>query len=163
MGMYESMMNAYKEELIAEIEAISAADFEQCVDLLLETYRQDKQVFVMGNGGSAATANHFACDFGKNAVHGDKRRFRIISVCDNVEAITALGNDIGFEDIFRQQLINLLNPGDLLIAVSASGNSPDLVRACEYAKGRGAKIMALSGFGCGKICAFADASLIFFF
>ena len=157
--MYEAMLSAYKEELIAEIEAVSADDFKRCVDLLLEAYRRDKQVFVMGNGGSAATANHFACDFGKNAVRGEKRRFRIISVCDNVEAITALGNDIGFEEIFRQQLINLLNPGDLLIAISASGNSPDLVRACEYAKERGAMIMALSGFGGGKICAFADASI----
>jgi len=81
-------------------------------------------------------------------------------VCDNIEKITALGNDIAFDEIFRQQLINLMNPGDLLIAISASGNSPNLLRACEYAKERGARVIALSGFGGGRIRGFADASII---
>ena len=156
--MHKDLLKEYKDELIAEIEAIDEKDFARCTDLLLQAYRGDKQIFLMGNGGSAATANHFVCDFGKNAVK-QGRRFRVLSVCDNVEKLTALGNDIGFEEIFRQQLINLMNPGDLLIAISASGNSPDLVRACEYAKEIGARIMTLSGFGGGKIRAFADASI----
>jgi len=156
----EYKMREYKKELIAEIEAIDEADFARCIDLLLDAYRHDKQIFLAGNGGSAATANHFVCDFGKNAVQGDRRRFRILSVCDNVEKITAFGNDIAFEEIFRQQLINLMNPGDLLIAISASGNSPDLVRACAYAKERGARVLVLSGFGGGKILDFADASIV---
>jgi len=154
------MLRDYKKELIAEIEAIGEADFARCVDLLLDAYRQDKQIFLAGNGGSAATANHFVCDFGKNAVRGHRRRFRVLSVCDNIEKITAFGNDIAFEEIFCQQLVNLLNPGDLLIAISASGNSPDLVRACEYAKERGARVLALSGFGGGKLLDFADASIV---
>lgn len=158
--MFASLLNEYTSDLIKQIEAIDAADFSACIGLLLEAYRGDKQIFIAGNGGSAATANHFVCDFGKNAVQGDKRRFRILSVCDNIEKITALGNDIAFEQIFRQQLINLMNPGDLLIVLSASGSSPDLVRACEYVRELGGHILALSGFGGGSIADFADASIV---
>ena len=159
--MVRDYLDDYKRQLTEAINGIDPAQFEQIVGLLADAYRQDKQVFIMGNGGSAGTANHFVCDFGKNAVQDPKKpRFRIISLCDNVEKLTAFANDVAFEEIFRQQLINLLNPGDLLIAVSASGNSPDLVRACEYAKERGAKIVALAGFSGGKISAFADAGIV---
>ena len=158
--MYATLLKEYKKELIAEIEAIGESDFALCIDLLLDAYRQDKQIFLAGNGGSAATANHFVCDLRKNAVRGDRRRFRVLSVCDNIETITALANDIAFEEIFRQQLVNLMNPGDLLIVVSASGSSPDLVRACEYAKERDARVMALAGFGGGRVLDFADASVV---
>jgi len=139
--------------------------FEKIIAILAEAYQNDRQVFIAGNGGSAGTANHFVCDFGKNAVpfngaEKGKRRFRIISVSDNIEKITALGNDIAFEEIFRQQLINLMREGDVLIVLSASGNSPDLVRACEYAKEMKAPIITLSGFSGGKIREFADASIV---
>lgn len=158
--MFTSLLNEYKTDLIEQIQAINPENFSACIELFLEAYRKDAQIFIAGNGGSAATANHFVCDFGKNAVQGDKRRFRILSVCDNIEKITALGNDIAFEQIFRQQLINLMNPGDLLIVLSASGSSPDLVRACEYARERGGRILALSGFGGGRIADFADAAIV---
>ncbi len=157
--MFQPFLTAYKESLIPHIESISPQDFESCISLLLDAYKHDKQVFVAGNGGSAAAANHFVCDFGKNAVKAPLRRFRMISVSDNVEKITALGNDISFEEIFRQQLINLMNEGDLLILISASGNSPNLVKACEYAREKHAKIITLSGFGGGKIKEFADAAI----
>lgn len=157
--MFQSFLTAYEKGLIPHIESISPRDFEDCAGLLLDAYRHDRQVFVAGNGGSAAAANHFVCDFGKNAVKAPLRRFRMISLSDNVEKITALGNDISFEEIFRQQLINLMNEGDLLILISASGNSPDLVRACEYAREKRARVMTLSGFGGGKIKEFADAAI----
>lgn len=157
----KEFLEGYRRELFPAIEAIDPAEFQKVVDLLAQTYRADRQVFIMGNGGSAGTANHFVCDFGKNAVQNpDKRRFRILSLSDNVEKITAFGNDVEFSEIFRQQLINLLNPGDLVIAVSASGNSPDLVKACEYARERGARQVALAGFDGGRIKDFADARLI---
>ena len=155
----KEFMEAYCDELCAQLHALDEKEFEKLIDLLLDVYRRDGQVFIAGNGGSAATANHFVCDFGKNAVQGDKRRFRILSVCDNVEKITALGNDIAFDQIFRFQLGNLMRPGDVLIAISASGNSPDLVNACEYARELGGHVAALSGFGGGKICNGADACL----
>ncbi len=158
--MVETMMKAYQKELIDHIEQLNPKEMEGFIQLLLDAYHRDSQVFIVGNGGSAATANHFVCDFGKNAVQGDKRRFRILSLCDNIEKMTALGNDIAFEEIFRQQLINLMRPNDVMIVVSASGNSPDLVRACEYCKEKGGKIVALAGFTGGKIKDFADVSMV---
>ena len=155
----KAMMEAYCSELCTELHNLDAAEFEKAINLLIDAYNADRQVFIAGNGGSAATANHFVCDFGKNAIQGDHRRFRILSVCDNIEKITALSNDIAFDECFRFQLGNLMRPGDVLIVISASGNSPDLVNACAYAKELGCPIIALSGFGGGKICDGASAVL----
>jgi len=154
-----TLLDTYAAELSRELQSIDPVEFDKLTSLLVEAYRADRQVFIAGNGGSAGTANHFVCDFGKNAVQGNRRRFRILSVCDNIEKITALANDIAFEEIFRFQLGNLMRPGDVLIVISASGNSPDLVNACAYAKELGCPIIALSGFGGGKICDGADAVL----
>jgi D-sedoheptulose 7-phosphate isomerase len=140
---------------------ISPKDFQKVIDILTDIYRKDKQVFIIGNGGSASTANHFVCDFGKNAVQKKgQRRFRIISLSDNTEKITAFGNDVAFEEIFSQQLENLMNDGDALIVISASGNSPDIIKACEFAKEKNAKIIGLTGFEGGKVKAFADLNFI---
>ncbi|NCB62106.1 MAG: SIS domain-containing protein [Clostridia bacterium] len=159
--MYQAFLDQYKKDLTDAILGIDAVEFEKTIGLLSDAYQGGKQVFIMGNGGSAGTANHFVCDFGKNAVQDPaKPRFRIISLCDNVEKITAFGNDVSFDEIFRQQLINLLNPGDVLIAISASGNSPDLVRACEYAKEKDVRMVTLSGFRGGKIKEYADAAFV---
>ena len=158
--MAKELIKAYQGELVKLINEIDAEAFEQFMRILLEAYHNDRQVFVAGNGGSAATANHFVCDFGKNAVAGNKRRFRILSLSDSIEKMTALGNDIAFEEIFRQQLINLMRPEDVLILISASGSSPDLVRACVHAKEMNAKIVALAGFDGGKIKSFADTALV---
>lgn len=157
--MYE-LPDGYQDELIAQLRAIDPAAFDRCIRILIEAYRENRQVFIAGNGGSAATANHFVCDFGKNATSGDKRRFRILSVCDNIAKVTAIANDLSFDEVFRHQLGNLMQPGDVLIVVSASGNSPDVVKACEYAQSIGAHIIALSGRGGGRICDFAETSFV---
>ena len=157
--MLDSLMEAYRKELSEELEKIDRGEMDRFIQLLVDTWRNDRQVFVVGNGGSAATANHFVCDFGKNAMPWNRRRFRIHSLCDNVEVITALGNDIAFDQVFSFQLGNQMREGDLLIVVSASGNSPDLVSACDYARGHGGRVVALSGFGGGKICSGADVVL----
>ena len=154
------LMSRYSAELIDAIHKLDPSEFGKAVEILLNAWKQDRQVFVTGNGGSAGSANHFVCDFGKNAVNHGKRRFRIHSLCDNPEVITALGNDISFEDIFSFQLENVVREGDVLLVISASGNSPDLVKACKMAKMHKASIIALSGFGGGKICDGADASLV---
>ncbi len=158
--MYQDFLKQYQAELIAHINAIDADSIQAFVEAFAEAYRHDKQIFVIGNGGSAATANHFACDFGKNAVQGERRRFRILSLSSSVETITALGNDISFDEIFRQQLINLMNPGDLVLAISASGNSPDIIKAVEYAKARQGKVLGLAGFKGGKLSELADISMV---
>jgi len=158
-------VDSYAAQINGAMEKIEPGQFEKIITILKDAYKNDKQIFIAGNGGSAASANHFVCDFGKNAVpfSGRKpawRRFRIISLSDNTEKITAFGNDISFEEIFREQLINLMREGDVFIAVSASGNSPDLVNACEYAKEKKSPVIVLAGFNGGKIKQFADAALV---
>ncbi|MDR2050084.1 MAG: SIS domain-containing protein [Treponema sp.] len=159
-------MKAYLEQYTAALkealDAFSSGEFEKIIAALAEAYKSDRQVFIAGNGGSAASANHFVCDFGKNAVPfaSGKRRFRIISVSDNIEKITAIGNDISFDEIFSFQLENLMNEGDVLFVISASGNSPNVVRACEFAKTKNAAIIVIAGFDGGKIKSFADAAMV---
>lgn len=140
---------------------ISVEDFQKVIDILTDMYKKDKQVFIIGNGGSASTANHFVCDFGKNAVQKKgQRRFRIISLSDNTEKITAFGNDVAFEEIFSEQLENLMNDGDALIVISASGNSPDIIKACEFAKRKNARIIGFTGFAGGKVKDFAHSNFV---
>ncbi len=151
----------YVETLTKCADGIDAGQFSALIDLIAQTYRGNRQIFVCGNGGSAATANHFACDFGKNAVRDPAcRRFRILSLSDNVERITAFGNDVNFESIFSEQLKNLLNEGDLLLAISASGNSPDVLAACDYAHERNAKIASLAGFSGGALKEKSDLCIV---
>ena len=154
------VLQSYQQELIQAIRQIDHTEFEKATALLLDAYHQDRQVFIVGNGGSAGTANHFVCDFGKNAVQGERRRFRIHSLCDNVEMITALGNDIAFEQIFAFQLGNQMRPGDVLMVISASGNSPDLVRALEYAREKHGHIVSLAGFQGGKIREMSEVCMV---
>lgn len=153
-------LTQYTQALLSGIETINAADFSAFLSLLRDAYTHNRQIFVMGNGGSAATANHFVCDFGKNAVAEGHRRFRMLSLSDNVEKITALGNDFDFSQIFSQQLENLMQEGDLLVAISASGNSPNLLRACDYAKKKQAHIVAMTGFQGGRLKEYADVNFI---
>lgn len=134
--------------------------FYKILGIFQEAYRNDRQIFCVGNGGSAATANHFVCDFGKNAVQDPgMRRFRMLSLSDNVERITAFGNDVSFDEIFRQQLINLMDEEDVLLVISASGNSPDLIKACEYAREMKGRIITVSGNKGGRIREYAQVSL----
>lgn len=156
----KNVMDVYEEELTRAIRALDSKEMDKAASLLLDAYREDRQIFIFGNGGSASTANHFVCDFGKNAVKGDKRRFRILSLSDNVEKITALGNDIDYAEVFREQMKNLMRPGDVAIAISASGTSPNVVNACDYARTIGGKVIALAGHSGGKIAQMADAALV---
>jgi len=162
-------ISKYITELNDAMTKIDPVQFEKIIEILTEAYKNDKQIFVAGNGGHAGSVNHFVSDFGKNAVPfkgvgPGNRRFRVISICDNVEKVTVYGNDVAYEEIFRQQLINLMREGDVLIAVSASGNSPNLVRACEYAKEKQSRIIILGGFlggsNGGKIKDFSDAAIL---
>lgn len=157
--MKEFLKN-YTDTVSKTIANIDVEEFQKAIAILTEAYKNDRQVFITGNGGSAGTANHFVCDFGKNAVQKKgQRRFRIISLVDNVEKITAFGNDVRFEEIFSQQLENLMNDGDVLIVVTASGTSPDLIPACEFVKAKNGKVIGMTGFSGGKVRDYADAHL----
>jgi D-sedoheptulose 7-phosphate isomerase len=128
--------------------------------MLYRAYRSEKQVFTLGNGGSASTASHIAADLSKNTIAPNMRRFRISSLNDNTAILTALANDLGYENVFSEQLQNLIRPGDLLIAVSASGNSPNVVKAIRYAQSRSAESVGILGFDGGQAAQIVDLSIV---
>ena len=129
------------------------------VEVLFRAWKEDKQVFVFGNGGSASTASHFSCDLGKGAAIEGKRRFRIMSLNDNMAVFSAYANDNGYEHVFSEQLKNVLNPGDVVIGITASGNSPNILEAMEYARSVGAFTIGWIGFGGGKLKDLVDSHL----
>src|SRR5213594_375593 len=117
----------------------------QLIETVRHALKQDRQIFVFGNGGSAANASHFATDLGKGSSDKLGKRFRILSLNDNVSWMTALGNDYAYEDVFVRQLMNYAKPGDLVLAMSVSGNSPNVVKAVEWANKNSMRTIALVG------------------
>lgn len=149
-------VGAYVERLKFAIDQIPLERVEAMGEILYRAYRHNKQVFIVGNGGSAATASHMACDLGKNTISPNRQRFRIISLSDNMALVSALANDLGYEHVFAEQLKNLIRPGDVLISITGSGNSPNIIRAMEYARERAATNIALLGFDGGRALDLAD-------
>ncbi len=126
------------------------------IEDLLSAVREDRRIFVFGNGGSAANCSHFANDLGKSASNKLGKRFRILSLTDNVSWMTALANDGAFEDIFAGQLQNHAQPGDIALGVSVSGNSPNCVKALAWARDHGLRTVALVGGGRGRMAEISD-------
>jgi D-sedoheptulose 7-phosphate isomerase len=129
--------------------------------VLWEAYRDDRAVFLIGNGGSAATASHMACDLGKGATVPGKRRVRVLSLTDNVAWMTALGNDLSYEKLFTEQLANLARAGDVLVVFTASGNSPNILDALRWARERGLVTVAILGFEGGAAAGLAEHVVLF--
>ena len=131
---------------------------------LIETFRQalrdDRQIFVFGNGGSAANASHFATDLGKGSSDKLGKRFRVLSLNANASWMTALGNDYAYEDVFVRQLMNYGHPGDLVMAMSVSGSSPNLVKAVGWAKENGLQTIALVGGKRGRLGELAERVVV---
>jgi len=134
------------------------------VDALVQRFqqalREDRQIFVFGNGGSAANASHFATDLGKGASDRLDRRFRVLSLNDNVSWMTALGNDYAYEDLFVRQLMNYARAGDLVLTLSVSGNSPNLVKALEWSRKNGLHTIALVGAKRGRMAELAHQVIV---
>lgn len=143
----------YFKELEKGIVGLDFAKIQKVIEVVFEAYRNNRQVFILGNGGSASTASHFACDLGKGTLQNvydmKEKRFKVISLTDNVATLMAYGNDLSFDDVFVQQLNNLINEGDVVIGISGSGNSANVIKAIEYAKQCGAKTIGLLGFKTG--------------
>lgn len=131
---------------------------------LIETFqkalREDRQIFVFGNGGSASNASHFVTDLGKGASDRAERRFRVLSLNDNVSWLTALGNDYNYDEVFRGQLQNYSRPGDLVLAISVSGNSPNAVKALEWSVANGLHTIALVGAKRGRMAEIAHQTIV---
>lgn len=130
------------------------------IELLRAALKKQRQVFVFGNGGSAANASHFATDLGKGSSDKMGQRFRVLSLTDNVSWMTALGNDYAYEDIFVGQLQNFGQPGDIAIGISVSGNSPNCVKALKWAKDHGLRTVALVGAKRGQMAEVAEKVLV---
>ena len=145
--------NAYKKTVYSTIESLNHQEIEKFTDLLVDAYKNQKFVFVIGNGGSAANASHFAQDLAKGTKKNPEqtKRLKAMSLTDNLPFITAQGNDEGYESIFEQQLRTFASPGDLLISISGSGNSPNIIKAVEWANNHGLITIGITGFDGGKL------------
>ncbi len=159
-------MTDYREEiksyLAHEEETLKRLDVEElnsALNLLEETYQKEGTVYIFGNGGSSATASHYQNDFNKGVSEHTEKKFNFLCLNDNVATLMAVANDIGFEEVFRFQLRGHLKPGDIVIAISGSGNSRNVLNAVEYAKSCGNKIIGITGFDGGNLKELADISL----
>jgi D-sedoheptulose 7-phosphate isomerase len=158
--MMEDHLDEYLGRLQAAVEALPRDQMNALGETLFRAYRNNKQVFVLGNGGSSSTASHMAADLAKNTIGPNMKRFRIVSLNDNAAIVTALANDLGYENVFSEQLTNLVQAGDVLIVVSASGNSPNVLKAIHYARSRSAEVIGLLGFNGGAAAGLADIALV---
>jgi D-sedoheptulose 7-phosphate isomerase len=150
----EAFAGAYLRHLGEVLGRLDATAIGKFVEILLSARNNDRQIFFCGNGGSAATASHFANDIGIGT-RSPQKPFRAIALTDNVAAMTAIANDDGYDLMFVKQLQVLMRPGDVVVAISASGNSPNVLRAVEHANANGAVTVALTGFDGGALKALA--------
>jgi D-sedoheptulose 7-phosphate isomerase len=141
----------YKEKLREALDTIDLDSVSGAIDILAAARENGNTIFVCGNGGSAATASHFACDMVKGASFERASRFRIMALTDSMATITAYSNDVTYDCVFAEQLRNFAQPGDVLMAISGSGNSPNVVKATEYANATGCHTVALTGRDGGKL------------
>ncbi len=155
-----NMVNDYFTEMEYMLTSISRSDIQKVLSLLENVYYSGHRVFIMGNGGSAATASHFALDLAKNTITPDVPRLKAISLTDHVPLITAWSNDTAYEHIFAEQLANMVEPGDVVIGISTSGNSLNVINALLLAKQSQAYTIGLLGATGGKIKDIVDAYIL---
>jgi D-sedoheptulose 7-phosphate isomerase len=152
-----SYVDEYLTGLEKAVRNLSRPDVEAVVDTMLDAWRENRQVFIIGNGGSAATAAHMMNDLCKLTVVPGKRRFRAIALTDNVPLLTAWGNDASFEDVFVEPLRNLMRAADLLVIISTSGESPNLIKAMRCAQTEfSGTVIGITGSDGGRLAAGAD-------
>lgn len=152
-------LEAYRTKLNSIMDQIDPSVLKDVIDTFIEAFKSNKTIYVIGNGGSAATASHMQADFSFFVRYFSKFRPRIIALTDNMPMVTAVGNDTSFDDIFVEQMRGRFVEGDVLIAISASGNSPNLVKAVEYANSLGGNTIAFTGFLGGKLKELAKVPL----
>lgn len=154
--MIESFVNKYKKSLIELIEKIDTRVLEEIISKLDETEQKNGCIYILGNGGSAATGSHMVNDLGVGLKRRNIKNLKIQSLADNTPVCTAIANDIGYENIFYMQLKNILLKDDVVIAISCSGNSPNIMKAVKYAKEVGSTIIGMTGFDGGDLKQISD-------
>jgi D-sedoheptulose 7-phosphate isomerase len=146
----------YLSELTVVINGLDHDQIDSAMNAIMKAYEKEGRIFIFGTGGSAATASHFVCDFNKGVSMDLKKRFDFICLNDNVPTVLAIANDRGYDNIFADQLKNRLRKNDLIIAISGSGNSPNVINAVRYAKDNGNKVITLTGYDGGILMGLAD-------
>jgi D-sedoheptulose 7-phosphate isomerase len=149
----------YRSELGKALDAIPLDRVNQAIEWFREARSAGRQIFVCGNGGSASTASHFVCDMVKGASYGRAEKFRIMALTDSLPTITAYGNDVGYDAVFVEQLRNFARAGDLVMCISGSGNSPNVLRTMEYANSIGCRTIALTGRDGGQLGPMAQLNI----
>jgi len=143
------------------LETVDGDAIDRYADVLFDAWKDDRAVYVFGNGGSAFCASHHVSDYVKTAQVDGQHRLRAFSLCDNMGILTAIGNDIGYDDIFVHPLESYAKSGDVAVAISCSGNSPNVVKACEWARAHDMTVVAITGFDGGKLGPLADVHINF--
>jgi D-sedoheptulose 7-phosphate isomerase len=152
--------SSYFNDVVRVIANMPFTTIDQIVNVLMEGYESNRRIYLFGNGGSAALASHFACNLGKSAANGSGKRFQALALTDNIPMMTAWANDAAYEDIFAEQLINFVQPGDIAFAISGSGKSPNVLKALRVARQAEAFTVGLTGFRGGHMPTLCDVCLI---
>jgi D-sedoheptulose 7-phosphate isomerase len=152
-------VSAYFDKVRKIMEEVSADEVAEVIHVLSEAYDKGRTVFLCGNGGSASTASHWACDLGKGTVAEGKPRFRALSIGDHQALLTAYANDCGYDTVFAEPIRSWAQPGDVVILITASGNSPNVLEAARAAREIGCTTVGLIGFGGGKLAKLVDCQI----
>lgn len=147
----KKQIDTYFDKLTKTIQNIDIKEIEKCAEVLLKAYENENNIFICGNGGSASTASHFAADVNKAVSYGLEKRFKIIPLTDNLSTITAYTNDVGYDVVFLEQMKNFFQKGDVIIGISGSGNSKNVLNAVEYVNENGGVSIGWTGFSGGKL------------
>lgn len=155
-----AIISNYLKDMMGVLERLPVKDIERVVNVIADARHRGKQVFFFGNGGSAATASHFVCDVSKGAIRKDKRRIKAFCLSDNLPLLSAWANDTTYENVFAEQLENLIEAGDVAVAISGSGNSPNVLKGVAVARGKGATTVGLTAFEGGKLKGLVDVPVV---
>ena len=160
MANVNRWISDYLQAQKAALDSIPPVAVAAMVETLRVAWREDRQIFIFGNGGSASNASHFATDLGKGSSDKLGKRFRVLSLNDNVSWMTAIGNDYSYEDVFVRQLENYARPGDVAMSISVSGNSPNCVKALEWAKSHGLRTLGVVGAKRGRMAEILEQVIV---
>ena len=153
-------VDSYVEEMHAVLDLLPRSEIARAVEVLDRARHRGARIFTFGNGGSAATALHFACDLSKGTIAPDKPRFKVWALTGNQSLFSALANDWGYTSVFAEQLESLAEPGDVAVAISGSGNSENVIRAVDLARAKGLTTIGILGFDGGKLASRVEISIL---
>ena len=156
---YKADIETYLHKLKRTIDSLSVESINELMNVLVQAKNDGRTIFIMGNGGSAATASHFVCDFNKGLSLEDNKRFKVMCLNDNIPSIMAYGNDLSYDDVFIEQLKNFFQNGDIVIGVSCSGNSTNVIKAINFANNNKGISVGLTGFDGGKLYTIAKYNI----